>query len=483
MKFLLMFLLFFANFSAKATTYYLSPTGNDSSTGLQSQSPWLTPYHQNLRCGIDRIVALPSTAYTSKQFSDWGTVSCPTEDNIVWLQCAKFDACKLVMPQGLNQFGISIDRSFWGVQGFEIDSLNTSPAGQTCFNVAPPSPSSPSIRNVIFANNIAVNCPAASFGGGVAYRGLVSIDYVAYIQNISYGAAASNSTCNSGFVIFTPVNADNKPGTHLYIADNFAIASSNPTNANCVDGNGIILDSLDGSTSSEPKPYSGQAVVENNMTIGNGGVGIRVYSNNKGKGPFSNVFVVNNTAWGNSQGKYQAGNPDCGEIQMYFAENVLASKNLAVTNQSGCFGVVSTPNAAFSAVNQTASSTIEDNWGYAVPIGSAVNASLWPYVPSSPFKVSSSNKFGKEPLLLHPEVPGTPECSGKLNVRTCMAKVIADFTPTIQDARQYGYQLGPHKFVEHELYPAWLCNVNLPAGSEQVGCRASLLQKKEDEQL
>ncbi len=481
MKFLLLVVLFFANISARATTYYLSPNGNDSSTGLQLQSPWLTPYHQNLRCGTDRIVALPSTAYTAKQFAEWGTVNCPTQDNVVWLQCEKFDACKLTMPQGLNSFGISIDRSFWGVKGFEIDSLNTSPNGQTCFNVAPPNPSSPSIRNVIFANNVAVNCPAASFGGGVAYRGLNSIDYVAYIENISYGAAATNFTCNSGFVIFTPVNADNKPGTHLYVADNFAIASSNPANSNCVDGNGIILDTLDGSTSSEPRPYSGQAVVQNNIAIGNGGVGIRLYGNNRGKGPFSKIFVVNNTAWGNSQGKYQAGNPDCGEIQMYFAENVLASKNLAVTNQSGCYGIASTPNSAFDAVNQTASSSIEDNWGYAVPIGSAVNASPWPYIPSSPFKVSNNNKFGEEPMFLHPEVPGRPECSGKVNVRHCMAKIIEDFTPRVQAARNYGYQLEAHKLANPELYPAWLCNVDLPAGSEKVGCGASLLQKKEED--
>ena len=39
--------------------------------------------------------------------------------------------------------------------------------------------------------------------------------------------------------------------------------------------------------------------------------------------------------WGNSVGTYQAGNSNCGEMQMLQAKNVTASRNLAVTTQPG----------------------------------------------------------------------------------------------------------------------------------------------------
>ena len=152
--------------STSANTHYLSPTGNDSNDGVSESTPWLTTFHSGLNCGTDNILALPSTAYTPSQFSYWGTVTCPSQNNVVWLQCATFDACTMTIPAGSNAVGMWINRSFWGVQGFEIDSLSKSVNGQTCFNVSPPSPSSPPIRNVIFANNVAINCPAASFGAG-----------------------------------------------------------------------------------------------------------------------------------------------------------------------------------------------------------------------------------------------------------------------------------------------------------------------------
>ena len=304
----------------------------------------------------------------------------------------------------------------------------------------------------------------------MAYQGQVSVDYVAYVGNVSYGAAASNQTCNSGFVVFTPVAADNQSGTHIYVAGNFSIASSNPANSNCIDGNGFIFDTFDGSTSNEPVPYAQQAVIENNIAVGNGGVGVRVVYSSSGSRAFSDIYLVNNTMWGNSAGTYQAGNSNCGEMQLLLSENVTGERNLAVTNQSGCYGVSANPNTAYSAINEDSTTSMSNNWGYAVPGGTSSRAYMQYSNHASSFQFDSSNPFGADPIFAEPVAPGAPGCAGSASVPLCMAQVIADFTPKIQAAQPYGYQLPSNQPAYNPLFPGWLCNVNLPTGLVTMGC-------------
>ena len=458
-------------------TYFLSPGGNDGNSGLSTSMPWRTPYHQGLHCGVDSIVALPSAAYTPSQFAYWGKVDCPNQNNVVWLRCAAFDMCKMTIRAGSTEVGMWIDESYWGVQGFEIDSRSTSPDGQTCFNASPQSPSSPSIRNIIFANNVAFNCPAASFGAGVAYRGKGSVDYLAYIANLSYAAAASNRTCNSGFVVFTPVAADAVQGTHIYVAGNFSIASSNPPHMNCLDGNGIIFDTFDGSTSNEPSPYAPAALIDNNIAVGNGGIGIRVAYSSKGSGQFGHIYLRSNTMWGNSSGAYQMGTPYCGEMQIMESKNVSGWKNLAVSNKAGCFGSNANPNVAYSAKDEDASSTMKDNWGYAVPPGVSFRTSVQSSNLVSRaflqgfFQFDRSNHFDIDPRLANPKTPPMRDCSQSASVPACMADVVTGSRPLLPAARSYGYQQPQSSINYDPLFPVWLCNVTLPPGLVTRGCK------------
>ena len=101
-----------------SSTYYMSPTGSDSNSGLSSSAPWLTPHH-SLNCG-DTIIAA-SGEYNNENLGrgDWGTVNCPAGNNVAWLQCATFDTCKVDVTAGNNQ-AIVIDESYWGVQGWKL---------------------------------------------------------------------------------------------------------------------------------------------------------------------------------------------------------------------------------------------------------------------------------------------------------------------------------------------------------------------------
>jgi hypothetical protein len=115
-------------------TYYLSPNGNDTDSGLSASEPWLTPNHP-VNCG-DVIMAASGT-YSNANFytGKWGTVTCAAGNNVAWLECAAFDTCKIDATDG-NQ-GMWVDQSYWGVQGWEVTTSGSDLYG-TCF-VAQPS--------------------------------------------------------------------------------------------------------------------------------------------------------------------------------------------------------------------------------------------------------------------------------------------------------------------------------------------------------
>ena len=99
-----------------AATYYISPAGNDSNAGTSAETSWASPKH-SLNCG-DVIVAAPGR-YSAANFNSgyWGNITCPLGNNVAWLQCATFDTCKI---SSSTTSAMHIDKSFWGVQGWEV---------------------------------------------------------------------------------------------------------------------------------------------------------------------------------------------------------------------------------------------------------------------------------------------------------------------------------------------------------------------------
>ena len=443
-------------------TYYLSPNGKDSNSGLSQSTPWLTPRH-SLTCG-DVILASPSGNYSYVNFApgQWGQVSCPLSKKVVWLKCAVFDSCKIVTPLGVQTFGMSVSASYWGVQGWEISVLGRVKNGLSCFN-AGPADNNASIHHIVFANNVANVCDLAGFGAGNVYDGTASVDYIAVVGNIAYGAGTSNTGCGSGIGIYQPVAIDNKKGTHLYIAGNLSYGSTNPANANCYDGNGIIFDTFDGHANL-PFSYAQQAVIENNIAVSNDGVGVRVEYNNSGKGPeHAQIIVRHNTIWGNSQGVYQYGSPDCGELQFFDTVTTRGEYNLAVTNQPGCYGDPANPNPAYNVKNVNATNHLTKNWGFSA-------TKTYTQATNSPtFKFAADNVF-LNPLLTKPAVPKAPHCSTYADVPSCMAPVVAAFKPLKIAATPYGFQSPSRTPIVDDLFPAWLCDVDLPPGLVSMGC-------------
>jgi len=444
-----------------ATTYYLATAaggGNDSNNGTSASTPWLTPNHP-VNCG-DVILAAASASYSYANFTvgNWGTVICTGAPNVAWLKCIDFDACEITASGGNP--GIYVDSSYWGVQGWEVSMTASSFAG--CFYAVPSYKTHVPVHHIVFANNVANGCYAGGLGTGISST--ASADYVAIVGNIAYNAAAGTH-CYSNINVYEPINYDTLPGTHIYVAGNFSFGALNTPNCNggypATDGEGINIDTLDGSQSSVG-PYTQQVVVDNNLVVDNGGRGIEV-ENNAACTTCAHVYIRHNTMWGDSEDDTQTGNP-CAELQIgHSANNVDVYDNISVSNvATSCNG--QTVYAYQVSLSPTTTDQIYNDWGYS-SFGNNSNAS-----GSTGFSFGPNNTFGTNPQFANPGNPSAPSCGSYASVPACMATLIANFTPTNAAARGYGYQIPSSTPVYDPLFPQWLCGVNLPSGLVTMGC-------------
>jgi hypothetical protein len=445
MKLNLIALLIFLWTPTYAATYYLSPAGNDSNNGTSPGTPWLTPNHA-VNCG-DIILAAAATNYVSGNFyqGSWGTVTCAAGNNVAWLQCVTFDACKINSSTGIPIMDISA--SYWGIQGWEVTA---SGASATCFAAQPPTINGANIHHIIFANDIANGCT----GGGINTfpNGTASVDYLSIVGNIVYNAAQGSAFCYSGISVFEPTPTDSVPGTHIFIAGNFSWKNfDGPCNGGSpTDGSGIILDSW------SILAYTAQAAIENNISFLNGARGIEVLNNGS-----ASLYITQNTLYGNL-GQSTLNGTFCGELYLSGTGAVQAWRNISRTNAAtACSG----PSPLYALWVSTSSATtgVAGNFIYSAAgnnQGSSGNTGF----------VYGTNLSGTDPNFINPVNPGAPSCGTASSVPNCMATVINNFTPQTTGAATYGRQPVLTNQTYDALFPKWLCNVNLPSGLVTMGC-------------
>jgi hypothetical protein len=365
------------------------------------------------------------------------------------LICATFDTCKInVASGGQYSAGIEIGKSFWGVQGWEVTTYS---GGWGCY-VVYPATSTSTIHHIIFANDIANGCGQGGFGASP--NGSAGVDYLAVLGSIAFNSVQGWTNCTSGFNVFKPVASDTLPGTHYLFAGDFAWNNVEPETCNGgipTDGQGFFLDTT--------QPYSQQMVVENNLSVFNGGSGLKSYNNSTGS-PNAPIYFRNNTTYGNETGGVNGA--ICSEIALQSSLSTEATGNLAVTSAAtGCYG-----ESALFALGVSAGNTTDEfsnNYGYSAA-GNNTSGS------GTGFEFASSNLFGADPMLTNPVQPSAPSCGGTNNVPECMAQVIANFTPTNPAASDYGRQIPSTANISDPLFPAWLCNTKLPQGLVSMGC-------------
>jgi hypothetical protein len=427
--------------------YYISPSGSDSNSGTSPSSPWLTPNHA-INCGD--VISAASGTYSAGNFGNgkWGTVSCPAGNNVAWLQCATFDTCKISTS---GSSGMQVSAPYWGVQGWEV---TTGSPGYACFNVQ--TSGSQSVHHVVFANDVANGC----YGGGFQTYSSSSTavtDYIAFVGDIAYNAAQGSDACHSGFTIGFIRPSDTAAGTHLFVAGNYGWDNFDPgscAGTAATDGEGMELDTLD------KYNYNQQVAIENNIFVGNGGRGIEE-NNNNGTTP-ATVYIKNNTTYGNNAQAGQAYPVANGEINVVEANNTTATNNLTMTSQATTGGDAI---YAFALNPLGTGNTASGNWLYSAGGNTTFGSGY------------GTNVTGTNPAFANPVIPGAPSCSGTANVPACAATLIANFTPTASGASAYGYQKPSTTSVTDEVYPQWLCNVNLPPGLVTPSCSTASVQK------
>jgi hypothetical protein len=455
---LLVTLCCFFALPALGKTYFMSSSGLDSNNGTSTSSPWLTPNHA-LNCGD--VVMAAAGNYAAQ--SSFGTVTCPAGNNVAWLECVTFDACKIYAASPApSHADVQIDHSYWGIQGWEVH--DTSSFFAACFGAFPNNATPVQIHHIIFANNIANGCYINGFT--TANEGnLVSSDYVAIIGNIAYNAAQGTVVCPGGGIsIFQPVASDSLPGTHLYIAGNFSWdnVDGDPCNGGTpTDGEGITLDTLSGADTAGLPAYNQQIVVENNVLIYNGQAGLQTNANTSAP-----TFLVGNTFYGNNTDS-AISSGTCGQLLMAGFNGITgltyAYNNLSYSATAEAACAFSTPYAYF-AYNLNATNKLYNSYAYNAS-GNNVGILGNQGFASGPNIVSSG-----DPAFAGPTQPGAPSCRSATSVPNCMATVIANFTPTNAAASGYGYQIPSTTSTYDPHFPQWLCNVNLPPGLVTMGC-------------
>jgi hypothetical protein len=435
-------------------TYYISPSGNDSNNGTSSGTPWATPKHA-VNCGDVLMAASGTYSEFSFAFGEWGTVTCSAANNVAWVECATFDACK-VSASSVNGFGM--DTSYWGVQGFEVTVTNADTFG-VCFSVQPYGKSNTIIHHIVLANDICNGGQAGGFNAS-QYSSTATFDYVVFVGDIAFNTAQSNSGGYSGFDFYQPLNFDSSPGTHLFMDGNFSWGNVSPSSCGsfCYDGNGLFLDSINDGQGGGTPIYSGQIVVKNNLAMYNGNAGIGVGGSGNTN---ATILIEYNTIVNDGTFTSSAFNP-CQDFEILDSYLVQFLNNLVQTR--GSTGCNSVSQYAVGVIDSFSTVIVANDFLYSAA-GNNIYAS-----GNTGFTSGPGNVTGTNPNFVSTTEPSAPSCGSSASVPACMATVIANFTPTAATAKTYGYQAPISGSVFDPLFPQWLCNVNLPAGLVTMGC-------------
>jgi parallel beta-helix repeat protein len=297
--------------SQQGTTYYVSPSG-DNSDGLSEATAFRTPQQAADLVEPGDTVLLMNGTYVSGPDSlglkidrsgtadNWITFraypgATPIIKAQAWLGVG-IEGAQYITVDGITVEGIAdeIDEA----EALSLQDSNSGRATNNCIGITANGADDLS-HHVVIRNSEARNCA----GGGI-YS--IAADYVTIENNRVRDNAKWSSYANSGISLYQSRDVDASTDVKMIIRNNvvysnenripFRFSADNPADRVISDGNGIIID--DGRNTQafvgpSGVPYRGRTLIENNIVSGNGGRGIHVYLSD-------HVDIVNNTTVGNS---------------------------------------------------------------------------------------------------------------------------------------------------------------------------------------
>ncbi len=417
--------LFAQPFYACERTYYVAPNGSDAAVGT-STAPWATLQRaDNGRIAGDCVNVMPGTYTAGVHVTNGGNRAAAT--GYVVYRCQTLDACIITATGGNGApaftFNTAGGPNYVVIDGFELAARSSLTYGVGVLVTNNPTGAPTSARSshhIWMINNII-------HGYGEAGIGTNEADWLFVLHNTVYDNA--HVTCDAqgsgiGLVVakatqnYTPTLADLAWAPfHQVVAwnvsrDNALTQCGKASNAYDTDGNGIIMDTFNGSGVDDVL-YVDQTLVANNATYNNGGKGIAVFRS-------SHITVANNTSYNNNLDPWNAGFPR-GEISNLGGTNNLYLNNIAYATPAAdlsdlrCHGATYAPapapcplmaNAGFVGGNGPGVVDAGNVWANNISFG-GTRLNIWGIDPKKTGNYAfdadkidcSANKCGVNPLL------------------------------------------------------------------------------------
>ncbi|HLK31136.1 MAG TPA: choice-of-anchor Q domain-containing protein [Puia sp.] len=324
---------------AFSTTYYVSPSGNDNSTGLSESTAF-----QTLQKGADATqpgdtVLVMNGTYTNSMWASLVMNINKQGTSSQWIVFKNYPGHTPVIQMSGNWCGISISGSAYIiVDGFTVignnDNVTLAYAQAQELNPDNPLTSGSGItaqvdfndhsihsHHIIIRNCIVKKCGGAGIGSSQA-------DYMTVDHNTVSECAWYSPYDGSAISLYQLWNSDGVVTTKNFVTNNTCYNNRNYipffVADTITDGNGIIIDDArntqNGSTLGA---YQSSTYIANNVVFGNGGRGIHVFSSD-------NVTVINNTSYYNCQSPELPG----AELSAIYAGNVSFINNISVPHDA-----------------------------------------------------------------------------------------------------------------------------------------------------
>ena len=315
MKKLLIFLVC-VSLKSYGTNYYVSASGNNSNDGKTTALAFLTIQKASDLTVAGDTVFVMTGVYNSTSGPILNVTRSGAANGYITYKALKGNTPRIT-ASGNVWNAIIINGSYIVFEGFELIGNNSNITYQDALKSYNDQASGASGPNASFnTNGISIGgpntesklphhvtirgCKVHDFpGGGISS---IQADYTTIENNLVYNNGWYMVYGGSGISILTPINWDKTTGYKNIIRNN--ICNTNKTTIPWIsqkklsDGNGIIIDvnqqGYNEQSSSTPSPnaYTGRTLVENNVSVNNGGSGIHTFK-------ADHVDILNNTAYNN----------------------------------------------------------------------------------------------------------------------------------------------------------------------------------------
>jgi serralysin len=293
--------------NAQAREYYVSPTGNNSSSGLSLSEAFASIDHAADMANPGDIIRVADGSYDEEVSIN----RSGTADHWITFKAINKHGAK-VYNNHSNTF--TVRGNYIVIDGFELVASSTYGSG-----IAPME----GHHHISAINNYGHDCGEAGFGSNDS-------DYLVVENNIFARNGWRMPHCGSGISLYGGFRFDSKPGFHNIVRNNICYGNDNGTQTAQTDGNGIIIDDFQATQSYHNfsfvklNAYNGiNTLVEGNLCYNNGGAGIQIFRSN-------NVTVRNNTCYNNNTRNDTR--TWRGEISISNASDTKVENNIAVCN-------------------------------------------------------------------------------------------------------------------------------------------------------